>query len=54
MKKDVFIDLSCKVSNVVVNCNRGDSVILTLNNNQFTVDLSQSFNPYGSVSIMGE
>ena len=51
MKKDLFIDLSCKLSNFVFKCNSEDRLILTLTNNQFTVDMSESFNPYASVRL---
>ena len=51
VKKDIFVDLSCKVSNVVFKCNSGDRLILTLTNNQFTIDMSESFNPYANVDV---
>lgn len=50
VKKDIFVDLSCKVHNVLFKCNSGDKVILSLTNNHFSVDMSESFNPYASVS----
>ena len=46
---DVFVDLSCRVQNVNCTLSSGGKEFLSLSNNQFTVDISQVFNPYGNV-----
>ena len=46
---DVFVDLSCRVQNVNCTLSSGGKEFLSLSNNQFTVDVSQVFNPYGNV-----
>ena len=48
-QEDTFIDLSCRMSNVAMRCNANDKEFLSIRNSQFSVDMSQVYNPYGNM-----
>lgn len=48
-EEDTFIDLGCRVTGVLLRFSCEGKEVLSINNNQFSVDMSQEYNPRQTV-----
>ena len=48
-EEDTFIDLGCRVTGVLLRFSSEGKEVLSINNNQFSVDMSQEYNPRQTV-----